>query len=96
MSTIVRLWCILSFGVELSAALPLKNRYFLIVTNLGVEEWKKEKEMELIANFFNEVLIEKKDPINVATDVTESRTEFQTIHYGFKSARQAYEYIEII
>jgi glycine hydroxymethyltransferase len=61
------------------------------ITRLGM----KEKEMEHIAEFFKAVLVDQKDPVAVAKEVAEFRSDFQTIHYGFETARKAYEYIKI-
>ena len=61
------------------------------ITRLGM----KETEMETIAEFFKAVLIDRKDPADVAKEVAEFRSDFQSIHYGFESARKAYEYIKI-
>jgi glycine hydroxymethyltransferase len=61
------------------------------ITRLGM----KEGEMEEIAEFFRAVLIDKKDPKEMAKAVSEFRQAYQKIHYGFESSRQAYEYIEI-
>jgi glycine hydroxymethyltransferase len=55
---------------------------------LGVQEvtrfGMKEDEMEEIANFMKMVLIDKKDPSEVAKKVSEFRKNFRTIHYCFK------------
>ena len=61
------------------------------ITRLGM----KKMEMETIADFFKSVLIEKKDPRKVASEIAEFRKDFQTLHYAFESTRKAYEYIEI-
>ena len=62
------------------------------ITHLGM----KESEMIQIAEFFKSVLVDKKNPDEVAKDVTDFREEFQTIHYAFESALKAYEYIKIV
>ncbi len=55
---------------------------------LGVQEMTrfgmKEQEMEVIANFFKEVLIDKKDPQEVKRKVIEFRKEFIEVQYTFK------------
>ncbi|MFW9779916.1 MAG: serine hydroxymethyltransferase [Candidatus Heimdallarchaeota archaeon] len=61
------------------------------ITRLGM----KESEMEEIAELFKAVLIDQKDPREMAKRVAEFRQDYQKIHYGFESTRQAYEYIEI-
>ncbi len=61
------------------------------ITRLGM----KEKEMEVIAEFFKALIIDQKDTKKVASDVADFRKEFQTIHYGFESSHKAYEYIKI-
>ncbi|MFX0172206.1 MAG: serine hydroxymethyltransferase [Candidatus Hodarchaeota archaeon] len=61
------------------------------ITRLGM----KEKEMEVIADFFESILIDLKNPTEVASEVSEFREDFQTIHYGFESSWKAYDYIKI-
>ncbi len=55
---------------------------------LGVQEMTrfgmKENEMEEIAKFMKMVLIDRRDPSEVAKKVTEFRKEFRTVHYCFK------------
>jgi glycine hydroxymethyltransferase len=55
---------------------------------LGVQEMTrfgmKEQEMEEIAKFFKMVLIDKRDPSEVAKKVIEFRREFRTVRYCFK------------
>ncbi|NHJ02872.1 MAG: aminotransferase class V-fold PLP-dependent enzyme [Candidatus Heimdallarchaeota archaeon] len=62
------------------------------ITRLGM----KQKEMETIAEFFKQVLIDHIDPKKIAQDIADFRQDFQTIHYGFESQRRAYEYIKIV
>ncbi|HDH07238.1 MAG TPA: serine hydroxymethyltransferase [Thermoproteales archaeon] len=56
---------------------------------LGVQEMTrygmKEGEMEVIADFFEKVLIDKEDPEKVREEVKEFRKEFTEIHYTFKT-----------
>jgi len=55
---------------------------------LGVQEMTrfgmKEGEMEVIAEFFKKVLIDRKDPSQVRREVIEFRRNFLEIHYAFK------------
>ncbi len=55
---------------------------------LGVQEMTrfgmKEGEMEVIAEFFKKVLIEKRDPEEVKKEVIEFRKQFTEVHYAFK------------
>ena len=62
------------------------------ITRLGM----KESEMVIIAEFFKKVLIDQKDPVTIAQEITEFRKDYQTIHYGFESTLKAYEYIKIV
>ena len=54
---------------------------------IGVQEMTrfgmKEDEMEVIAGFFKEVLIDRKDPKEVASRVSEFRAGFTSIKYSF-------------
>jgi glycine hydroxymethyltransferase len=61
------------------------------ITRLGM----KESEMITIAEFFKKVLVDQKDPALVAQEITEFRSDYQKIHYGFESSYKAYEYIKI-
>jgi glycine hydroxymethyltransferase len=54
------------------------------VTRFGM----KEEEMKIIAGFLHDVLIEKKDPRNVASEVSSFRSKYQTVKYCFDD--QAY------
>lgn len=49
------------------------------VTRLGM----REKEMEQIAEFISQVLIEKRAPEDVVEDVIEFRSAYQTLYYNF-------------
>ncbi|MHA1213865.1 MAG: serine hydroxymethyltransferase [Candidatus Hodarchaeales archaeon] len=62
------------------------------ITRLGM----KEKEMEVIADFFKKVIVDQKDPKKVALEVAEFRKDFQKLHYAFESSHDAYEYIKIV
>ena len=61
------------------------------VTRLGM----KESEMKEIANFIKRVVVEKKDPAQVAEDVAEFRKQYQKVQYAFDNAVKAYEYISL-
>lgn len=61
------------------------------VTRLGM----KEKDMEEIAEFIKLVLIDGREPREVAVKVREFRKMFQHVHYAFSSQTEAYEYIKI-
>ncbi len=60
------------------------------VTRLGMGK----SEMVDIADFFKDLLIDKKDPKKVKEEVAEFKKGFQEIHYCFQSPNKAYEYIK--
>lgn len=60
------------------------------VTRLGMGK----SEMVDIAEFFKDLLIDKKDPKKVKKEVSEFKKGFQEIHYCFQSPNKAYEYIK--
>jgi len=60
------------------------------VTRLGM----KESEMEEIAEFMKQIIIDKKDPKEVKQKIIEFRKCFQKVHYCFPSNLKAYEFIE--
>ncbi|MHA2289356.1 MAG: serine hydroxymethyltransferase [Promethearchaeota archaeon] len=60
------------------------------VTRLGMGK----NEMVDIANFFKDLLIDKKDPKKVKKEVSEFKKGFQEIHYCFQSPNKAYEYMK--
>jgi len=62
------------------------------MTRIGM----KEKDMEIVAEFFKRVLIRKEDPLKVGEDVREFKKDFQTIHYCFQAGTKAYEFPEIL
>lgn len=59
------------------------------ITRLGM----KEKDMEIIADFFKAVVVDQKDPKKVRSEVAEFSKEFQEVKYCFPSKTKAYEYI---
>jgi len=60
------------------------------VTRLGMGK----SEMIDIADFFKDLLIDKKDPKIVKQEVAEFKKGFQEIHYCFQSPNKAYEYMK--
>jgi len=60
------------------------------ITRLGMGK----SEMVDIAEFFKDLLIDKKDPKKVKQDVLEFRKDFQEIKYCFQSPNKAYEYMK--
>jgi len=60
------------------------------VTRLGMGK----SEMIDIADFFKDLLIDKKDPEKVKQEVAEFKKGFQEIHYCFQSPNKAYEYMK--
>jgi len=61
------------------------------ITRLGM----KEKEMDQIAVFIKQVLIDKKDPKKVKEEIKEFRKDFQEVKYCFQSPNEAYEYYKL-
>ncbi len=47
-----------------------------------------------IAEFFKELLINKKDPQKVKQEVAEFKKDFQEIKYCFQTPNKAYEYLK--
>lgn len=60
------------------------------ITRLGMGR----SEMVDIAEFFKELLINKKDPQKVKQDVAEFKKDFQEIKYCFQTPNKAYEYLK--
>jgi glycine hydroxymethyltransferase len=60
------------------------------VTRLGMGR----SEMVDIAEFFKELLINKKDPQKVKQEVAEFKKDFQEIKYCFQTPNKAYEYLK--
>jgi len=60
------------------------------VTRLGMGK----SEMIDIADFFKDLLIDKKDPKKVKQEVAEFKKGFQEIRYCFQSPNKAYEYMK--
>jgi glycine hydroxymethyltransferase len=60
------------------------------VTRLGMGK----SEMTDIADFFKELIIDKKDPKKIKNEVAEFRKDFQEIKYCFQSPNEAYEYLK--
>ena len=58
------------------------------LTRIGM----KEQEMDEIADYYKQVLIDKKDPATVKRTVKEFRKDFQTLHYCFKEGFNGYDY----
>ncbi|MGQ4874824.1 MAG: serine hydroxymethyltransferase [Promethearchaeia archaeon] len=60
------------------------------VTRLGMGK----SEMVEIAEFFKKLIIDQKDPKQVAQEVAEFRKNFQEVQYCFQNLSKAYEYIK--
>jgi len=60
------------------------------ITRLGMGR----SEMVDIAEFFKELLINKKDPQRVKQEVAEFKNDFQEIKYCFQTSNKAYEYLK--
>ncbi|MCS7125824.1 MAG: serine hydroxymethyltransferase [Aigarchaeota archaeon] len=61
------------------------------VTRLGM----REEEMKEIAEFIKLVLVDGREPREVAARVREFRKQFQHVQYAFSSQTEAYQYIKI-
>ena len=61
------------------------------VTRLGM----KESEMQQIASFIKQIVIDKKDAKEVAKEIAEFRKNFQKTQYCFDNKLGAYEYVKL-
>jgi glycine hydroxymethyltransferase len=61
------------------------------VTRLGM----REEEMTVIADFLKRVVIDTESPTSVKKDVNSFRKDYQTPHFCFENATQAYKYVKI-
>lgn len=61
------------------------------VTHIGM----KESEMKEIAELIKKVVVDKKPPEKISSEVAELRQSFQKVQYCFESNRSAYEYIRL-
>jgi glycine hydroxymethyltransferase len=61
------------------------------ITRLGM----KKNEMEEIASFIKEVVIEKKDPKKILTKVKAFRKNYQKVKFCFDNKLGAYEYVKL-
>ena len=61
------------------------------ITRLGM----KKNEMEEIASFIKNIVIEKKDPKRVLSKVKHFRKNFQKVNFCFDSKLGAYEYVKL-
>lgn len=61
------------------------------VTRLGM----KKSDMREIASFIKKVIIDKKNPKKVASQVKEFRKNFQKLHYCFDKKLNPYEYVKL-
>lgn len=61
------------------------------VTRLGM----KKEEMQQIAEFFKQLIIDRKDAKQVKGEVKDFRANFQHVQYCFENKTRAYEYLKI-
>ncbi|MDH3192146.1 MAG: serine hydroxymethyltransferase, partial [Nitrosopumilus sp.] len=61
------------------------------ITRLGM----KKNEMEEIADFIKEVVIEKKNPKMVLSNVKAMRKNYQKVKFCFDNKLGAYEYVKL-
>ncbi|HIH98449.1 MAG TPA: aminotransferase class I/II-fold pyridoxal phosphate-dependent enzyme [Thermoplasmata archaeon] len=78
-----------------------KSPTFTSGLRLGTQELTrigmKEKDMEDVAEFMKQVLLDKKNPAKVKEKIKEFRKDFQFIHYCFHADEwKAYEYRKLI
>src|SRR3989304_262611 len=61
------------------------------ITRLGMKEF----EMKEIASFIKKVIIDKKNPKKLASNVKSFRKNYQKVHYCFDNKLGAYEYVKL-
>ena len=61
------------------------------VTRLGM----KEPEMQQIASFIKNIIIDKKDGKDIAKQIVEFRKKYQKTQYCFDNKLGAYEYVKL-
>jgi len=61
------------------------------VTRLGM----KESEMEQIASFIKNVIVDNKDTKDIAKQIAEFRNTYQKTQYCFDNKLGAYEYVKL-
>ena len=61
------------------------------ITRLGM----KKNEMQEIASFIKQVIIEKKDPKKVLSKVKTFRRDYQKVKFCFDGKLGAYEYVKL-
>lgn len=61
------------------------------VTRLGM----KKSEMEQIAEFIKQIVVDQKDIKAVKEEVAEFRKDFQKVHFCFENKTKAYEYLKL-
>ncbi len=54
----------------------------------------KEAEMEQVAKFMKQIIVDQKDPKDVKEAVNKFRQDFQDVHYAFPSEMSGYEYVQ--
>lgn len=62
------------------------------LTRIGM----KESEMDVVAEFYERVLLKKEDPKRIKADVKEFRKDLQELHYCFKEGFRGYDYHKLI
>ncbi|HIQ13436.1 MAG TPA: serine hydroxymethyltransferase [Thermoprotei archaeon] len=62
------------------------------IVRLGINH----KYADIIADFFEKIIIKKEDPKKVREDVKSFRKEFKSIKYCFEDISEAYKYIELV
>jgi glycine hydroxymethyltransferase len=61
------------------------------ITRLGM----KGSEMKEIASFIKKIIIDKKDPKKMVSNVKKFRKDYQKVHYCFDNKLGAYEYVKL-
>ena len=66
---------------------------------LGVSELTRlgyvQSDMQVVAQFIKQVIIDKKDPKKIKSKVKSFRKDFQKVHYCFDKKLGAYEYVKL-
>ncbi len=61
------------------------------ITRLGM----KKDQMQEIASYIKQIIVDKKDPKRLASKVKSFRKDFQKVHYCFDKKLGAYEYVKL-
>ncbi len=62
------------------------------LTRIGM----KEKDMDVVAGFYERALLKNENPKKIKADIKEFRKDFQEIHYCFKKGYRGYDYHRLV